>query len=95
MKKFDFSLFTDRQLGVLSEQVKAEIAHRRELASRLMRNRGGLVEGSGPRYRNPQNAAETWSGRGKRPAWIEAALAQGSTLDDLEVTDNRPTAKSR
>ena len=57
MKKFDFSLFTDRQLGVLSEQVKAEIAHRRELASRLMRNRGGLVEGSGPRHRPPPDAA--------------------------------------
>ena len=95
MKKFDFSLFTDRQLELLAAQVKAALAHRRELASRLMRNRGGLVEGSGPRYRNPQNAAETWSGRGRRPAWIEAALARGLTLDDLEVTDDRPTTKGR
>ena len=95
MKRFDFSLFTDRQLELLSEQVKHEIAHRRELASRLMRNRGGLVEGAGPRYRNPRNAAETWSGRGRRPAWIEAALAEGVSLEDLEVTDDRPATRRR
>ena len=27
-----------------------------------------------PKYRNPENAAQTWSGRGKRPLWFTAAL---------------------
>src|ERR1700712_5512283 len=28
-----------------------------------------------PKYRNPEEPLETWSGRGKRPRWLAAALA--------------------
>ena len=38
-----------------------------------------------PKYRNPSNAAETWSGRGKRPNWVNAALAAGKQLEDLAI----------
>ena len=95
MKKFDFSLFTDRQLEILARQVKLEIVERREEARRLVRRRGGLVEGAGPKYGNPENPAETWSGKGKRPAWVEAALAEGKSLENLEISDDRPVAKER
>lgn len=30
-----------------------------------------------PKYRNPDNPAETWSGRGKHPKWMTQAMAQG------------------
>lgn len=33
------------------------------------------------KYRNPKNHEETWSGRGRRPKWVEALLATGKTLD--------------
>jgi DNA-binding protein H-NS len=35
------------------------------------------------KYRNPDNPDLTWSGRGKRPAWVNEALASGKTLEDL------------
>jgi DNA-binding protein H-NS len=35
------------------------------------------------KYRNPDNPILTWSGRGKRPAWVNEALASGKTLEDL------------
>jgi len=38
-----------------------------------------------PKYRNPANARETWSGRGRKPKWVQKALASGKTLDDLAV----------
>jgi hypothetical protein len=95
MKQFDFSLFTDRQLELLARQVKLEIARRREEARRLVRRRGGLVEGAGPKYRNPENPAETWSGKGKRPSWVEALLNEGRSLESLEIADNRPVTKQR
>jgi DNA-binding protein H-NS len=38
-----------------------------------------------PKYRNPDNPAETWTGRGHRPRWLEAQLAAGKTLADLEI----------
>lgn len=30
-----------------------------------------------PKYRNPANAQETWSGRGKQPRWLAGYVAQG------------------
>lgn len=38
-----------------------------------------------PKYRNPENPTENWSGRGHRPRWLEAQLAAGKTLADLEI----------
>ncbi|MFA5538555.1 MAG: H-NS histone family protein [Gemmobacter sp.] len=38
-----------------------------------------------PKYANPANPAETWSGRGRKPRWFEAALASGKTREDLEI----------
>ena len=40
---------------------------------------------SDARYRNPENADQTWSGRGRRPRWVHEATASGRTLDDLEI----------
>lgn len=36
-------------------------------------------------YVNPENPDETWSGRGRRPRWVNDALAAGRTLEDLKV----------
>ena len=37
-----------------------------------------------PRYRNPETS-ETWSGRGKQPRWLIAAMEAGRSLDDLRI----------
>jgi DNA-binding protein H-NS len=49
----------------------------------LLREERGGVSTAPPKYRHPDNPGLTWSGRGKRPAWINEALASGKTLDDL------------
>ncbi len=38
-----------------------------------------------PTYRNPDNPAETWTGRGRQPRWVQAALAQGRSLSDFTI----------
>jgi DNA-binding protein H-NS len=35
------------------------------------------------KYRSP--SGEEWTGRGKRPAWLKAALENGATLETFEV----------
>jgi DNA-binding protein H-NS len=40
-----------------------------------------------PRYRNPEDASETWSGRGKRPRWLAAALTSGRKIEDFKIAD--------
>lgn len=38
-----------------------------------------------PKYRNPANAAETWTGRGRQPAWVAKFVASGKSLDALLI----------
>lgn len=39
-----------------------------------------------PKYRNPDNAAQTWSGRGKRPTWfVDALKKKGVTAESLLI----------
>ncbi len=38
-----------------------------------------------PKYRNPANPEQTWSGRGRRPLWINTALNDGADITDLEI----------
>jgi DNA-binding protein H-NS len=37
------------------------------------------------KFANPENASDTWSGRGRKPRWFVAALAAGKSPDDLSV----------
>lgn len=37
------------------------------------------------KYADPANASETWTGRGRKPRWVIAALATGKSLDDLLI----------
>jgi len=38
-----------------------------------------------PKYRNPAEPSETWSGRGKQPRWLTAQLKSGKRLDDFRI----------
>jgi DNA-binding protein H-NS len=38
------------------------------------------------KYRNPMNPDETWSGRGRPPRWLSAALTSvGASLEDFAI----------
>ena len=52
----------------------------------LLRGGRGAVAAAAVRYRHPDNPGLTWSGRGKRPTWVNEALASGKTLDDLAAS---------
>ncbi len=38
-----------------------------------------------PKYANPSNADQTWTGRGRQPGWVKDALSQGQSLEDLAI----------
>ena len=44
-----------------------------------------LVTKAVPRYRNPADSGQTWTGRGRQPRWIAEALASGRSLDDFKI----------
>ena len=38
-----------------------------------------------PKYRNPDNTDETWTGRGKQPRWLAAFTGQGRSVDEFVI----------
>ena len=40
------------------------------------------------KYLNPMQPHETWSGRGKQPRWLMAALQSGHKLEEFEIKAN-------
>lgn len=41
-----------------------------------------------PKYYNPSQPTEMWSGRGKQPRWLVAALKSGRKLEDFRIDDS-------
>jgi DNA-binding protein H-NS len=88
------------KLVALKDQVEAMLSskvleQRRALESELSklgRFKGAKsskgVRGSGaiaPKYRNPENPAETWAGRGLKPRWLAAAIKSGKKIEDFLI----------
>jgi len=52
-----------------------------------------------PKYQNPNEPSETWSGRGKQPRWLTAALKTGHTIDEFVIrnveADRTPSHRRR
>jgi len=38
-----------------------------------------------PVYRDPENPENTWSGRGRQPKWLVAALEGGKKIEDFKI----------
>jgi DNA-binding protein H-NS len=45
-----------------------------------------------PKYCNPTAPTETWSGRGKQPRWLVAALQSGHKLEDFRIGNTEKDA---
>src|SRR5947208_207316 len=39
-----------------------------------------------PKFRNPENSSETWTGRGLQPRWLSAAIKGGKTIEDFRIS---------
>ncbi len=57
-----------------------------ELAgTKKTRKSSGVRKPVAPKYANPSNPSETWTGRGRKPLWVQSALNQGKTLESLLI----------
>lgn len=78
----------------LKERHKAQVHEARRRIATIAEGAGlplgGLLDGApaaAPLYRNPADAAQTWSGRGRQPKWLVQALAAGRSLDEFRIAD--------
>lgn len=38
-----------------------------------------------PKFQNPDDPKETWSGRGKQPRWLAQQLGSGHAIDEFKI----------
>lgn len=38
-----------------------------------------------PKYRHPENPDVTWTGRGRKPGWVQQHIAAGKPIEALEI----------
>jgi DNA-binding protein H-NS len=91
---------------VINEKVAEErrtVQHKLGNLDRLVANgvrvkgvRGGVGGTVPAKYRNPENPAETWAGRGLKPRWLAAALEAGKMLEDfsVEASSKKPQGRA-
>jgi DNA-binding protein H-NS len=93
-KQIDLDAFTISELEQLAIRIGQEIARKRAAGRQwLLEHRTRVSEVEAPKYQNPENAAQTWSGKGKQPSWVSEALARGRTLESLRTDDIRPVPR--
>ena len=97
--------------GVLSARIKAEKQELEKRLAVLGGGMAALADSSGsaggsagkqrrkyprvlPKYRNPQTS-ETWSGRGKRPRWLVAAMKSGRRIEEFRIGDASSKVRQR
>lgn len=92
----------ERISAILSARIRAEkheLEKRLAVLSRGMNHPGQATDSRSlgekprrkyprvlPKYRNPQTS-ETWSGRGKRPRWLVAAMKSGRKIEEFRIKE--------
>lgn len=78
--------FKDRQLEKAREELEAVAKKHGVSLSAFTGGSGGRKRKSAAaKYAHPENPSLTWSGRGRRPGWVNDAFAAGKSLDDLKI----------
>jgi DNA-binding protein H-NS len=98
MKSHTIKSMSVGELWSLHEKVSSILARklneeRARLEERLRRLKGPISPDRPrrpypkvlPKYQNPTNPAETWSGRGKQPHWVQAQLRAGKKLEHFLI----------
>ena len=97
--------------GILSDRIKAEKHELEKRLAALGGSAAVLVDSGAaklsstgkprrkyprvlPKYRNPQTS-ETWSGRGKRPRWLVAAMKSGKRIEEFRIGEAGPKLRQR
>lgn len=56
-----------------------------QLLDRKGSNKGGSKGKAPIQFRDPANASNVWSGRGRQPKWVKDWVESGQPLDELRV----------
>jgi DNA-binding protein H-NS len=101
LEKMSYAELRDLRARVDEAMVEREADERRELKEKLEamaaasgftvtqlfeRGKGGRGKASAVvKFRNPKDPTQTWSGRGRKPGWLNEAVAKGQKIESFAV----------
>jgi DNA-binding protein H-NS len=107
LKTMSFDELIDLRHSVEEVLSAKALTARRELEAKLAeldnltpstngsgKKRRGVLAGTkvAPKYRNPKDKSQTWSGRGRTPLWLQAMLKQGHKIDEFAIRGSAAAA---
>ena len=96
----EFEALTADELYLLHLEItavlKERLAAKKELLEQQLQRLHPPEDNSAPKsrrpyppvtakFQNPDQPLECWSGRGKRPRWLDAQLRSGKQVDDFRI----------
>lgn len=90
----DLEIRVKKAIGVAKERERMDVRQRMvEMAEEsgfsvnelFGAGRGGKGGKVAVKYRNKDNPTETWTGRGRQPKWLAAALKKGAKIQDFAL----------
>lgn len=84
----------ERMISTYEDRKRREALHAAETAARehgfSLSDLTGAPKGRkgsavAPKYANPQDAAMTWTGRGRKPHWVQENIDRGLSLEDMLI----------
>lgn len=68
-------------MSAIEEAAKSHGFNLAELTGSKPRKTGTVA----PKYAHPDDPTLTWTGRGRKPKWVQDALDQGKAMEDLAI----------
>ncbi len=56
-----------------------------ELTGKKAPRAGGKTGSAEPKFMNPDNPTQTWTGKGRQPNWFKSAIDAGKNSDDMLI----------
>ena len=75
----------DRRRAEVVAELEAVAKKHGYKLSDLVGGKKGSKAASPAKYRHPENASLTWSGRGRQPQWFKDGLAAGKSPEDFAI----------
>jgi DNA-binding protein H-NS len=75
----------ERSKADLRKKVETMIADAGFKVSDIFGGRGGKGRKVAAKYANPDNPSETWTGRGRKPRWLNAKLQDGAKIEKFLI----------
>jgi DNA-binding protein H-NS len=90
------------QIQTVKQKIETLLSNNGLTLDEVYPSRGKKVAGKkagkgsvAPKYQNPSDSSQTWSGRGRQPVWFSKALRRrGVTVEDLLIGATKSAAPS-